>query len=69
MNTDDDEGETPFQVDGVRYVAHWMTANNLMTVHVNGFGNSKTTQVNGMDHDRLAKSLGGSVVGAGKPAT
>ena len=68
MSTEDDEGETRFGVDGVHYVAHWMTANNLMTVHVDGFTNPKATQVNGMDHDKLAKSLGRSVVIAGKTA-
>jgi hypothetical protein len=65
VSGEDDEGETPFTFDGVKYVAHWAIADNLMTVHVDGFARPQATQVNGADHDWLARSLGTAVVRAG----
>ena len=66
---DDDEGETSFTLDGVQYVAHWFVANNMMTVHVDGFERHKETQVNSMDHDLLAKDMGRAIIRAAQSPT
>jgi hypothetical protein len=61
-------GETPFTVDGDQYVARWALADNLITVHVDGFDRSKATQVNGANPAWLAKDLGRSIVRMGRNA-
>lgn len=65
MSGEDDEGDAPFELNGLRYFARWMVAVNLMTVHVDGFKTPQTRQVNNLDHDWLARDIGRAIVRAG----